>query len=127
MSTDIQNFDVTSHIRDQVRKVLVTAIPNEKMDEMIKREFDDYFSKDSSYQAKSQFEQLVQDELKQRIAASIKSWLDTNFILMWNETTQRQELVGDLVKKLVPIVQTQMAADITQQALLVLRNNMGQL
>lgn len=43
MGNEIQKFDVSEHIRNRVREVIVSSVPDEQMDLMIKKEYDAFF------------------------------------------------------------------------------------
>lgn len=119
---EIQKFDVTTHIRNEVRKVLVKSIPKEAMDNMIRAEYDLFFKSEYA-RGKSPFAQLVADALKEQFSRKIKAWLDANFQQQFDEIGG-QKLVGELVAELVPIVQQSIMTDITSRALADLRQRL---
>ena len=60
--TQLQPFDVTEHIRQRVREVLVASIPDDQMDAMIQAEVKAYFETKDEYGHKkpSRFGLLIQ-------------------------------------------------------------------
>ena len=123
MGTEIQKFDITEHIRQKVREVLLASIPDEQMDAMISAEYDLFFK--DKYGNDSPFKRLIQEELRKAIRNKVISWMDVNFIRKWDESGT-SKLVGDAVAKLTPIVQKSMILDLTQAAIDELRNRLIQ-
>jgi len=124
--SEIQPFNVTEHIRQQVREVLIASIPDEQMDAMIKAEVRLYFQvHQDQYSRKdvpSEFSTQLRRMIEQYIAERLKIWFDSNFQTIWEETGGR--MVGALVAKFVPIVQAEMAQNIAERALMSIRNQL---
>jgi hypothetical protein len=116
---DIQKFDVTEHIRNEVRRVFVSSIPDEQMDLMIKKEFETFWDRGKSdYPSRQPGDgvKIVREEIERRTREAVVKWMDANFALRYNEQGVPL-LVGELVKELAPIVQAAIVADITQRTI----------
>lgn len=122
MANEIQKFDVTEHIRQKVREVLIASIPDEQMNAMIKAEYHLFFTPNNY--GDSPFRKIVHDVLEKAIKEKMIAWIDTNFQSQWDEATQSQILVGEAVAAIAPIVQKAMIAEITQLSLNELRNRL---
>ncbi len=109
-------MELTDVIRDKVRKALVLSLPPEKLDDYIKEEWEDFFDKDKrDYPSKTDFQLLLQEEIKARIAKGLKKWMDENFTQEWNG--HEQKLLGDMVKKFTPIVMQELSTSLASAAL----------
>jgi uncharacterized membrane protein YheB (UPF0754 family) len=120
---DIKVFDVTEHIRNKVRQVLVSEIPDDQMDAMIKREFANYFREGSTtypYESSGDGMKIIREEISNIIRQKVKDWLDKNFQREWDDVTNSEKLVGEAVAKLAPIVQNALVTDITQKAIAII-------
>ena len=125
MGNKLAKFDVTQHIRDRVRAVLLEALPEEALDQAIQAEWSRFFvSTKDRYGSEhaSPFSDMVQSLLAERVRAKVIGWLDANFEQEWDGRTQK--LVGPLVAELVPIVQERMHVELVSQALNDLRGRL---
>lgn len=59
-------------IRDKVRRVIVEAIPDEQVDDLIKKEYDKFFEDVGGYHTKpSPFKMMVQAEIESIMSKKI--------------------------------------------------------
>jgi hypothetical protein len=128
----LQPFDVTSHIRDKVREVLVAAIPDEQMDEMIEREFDAFFARKSvsvhgTRTEPSKFSRVVEHAVEQEIKERLKTWMSKNFEMKWGKYGGPDKLTGEMVEKFIPIAQSKMMSDMVQQAMANIQSSLRML
>lgn len=122
MANEIQKFDLTDHIRQKVREVLVSSIPDDRMDAMIKMEYDKFFSASQdnyNRSAPSPFGALVREELETTIKTQVREWLASNFKEQRSEDNTYR-LIGEAVTKFTPLVQQAMVVEMTQRVLAVL-------
>jgi len=49
MTSELQEFDITTHIRDRVRGVIVSAMPDEQIDAMVVTEYRRFTSNKNKY------------------------------------------------------------------------------
>lgn len=70
------------------------------------------------------FRKIVQAEVRERITASVKAYLDENFASEWDAVMDGEKLIGDLVAEFVPIVQARMTTDLTQRTLQEIQNQL---
>ena len=126
-SKSLQSFDVTAHIRDEVRKVLVASIPDEQMDAMIEKEVDSFFAPSKSTyggDAPSKFSKIVEQAIEEEIKAALKRWMSENFETKWSKYGGPAALTATMVEEFIPIAQAKMVADMTQNALLNIQNQL---
>ena len=128
MSTEIQEFDLTTAIRNRVRGVIIDAIPDEQVDEMIRAEFQGFFKERKvNYGrdvAPSRFAELIKKHIEALLNEKIREWLDKNFDQVWSDD-DCELLVGEMVGEFTPIVQKKMAADIVSRALFEFKNTLN--
>jgi hypothetical protein len=110
-------MELTDIIRNKVRKALVLSLPPEKLDGYIREEWDRFFKADDRgyYSHPSQFKEMVLDEIRHRVRKQIIKWMDENFIKEWDG--QQEKFLGDMVKKLTPIVMDEMATKVASETL----------
>ena len=126
-SKSLQSFDVTAHIRDEVRKVLVASIPDEQMDAMIEKEVDSFFAPSKSTyggDGPSRFSRVVERAVEERVKESLKKWMSENFGTEWSKYGGPAALTATMVEEFIPIAQAKMVADMTQNALLNIQNQL---
>ena len=119
---DIEKFDITDHIRNRVREVLIESIPDAALDKAIKVEYDKYF-KPLYPNAPSKFEVQVHELLKEMLEKDIKEWLHDNFTGIWTEEN-RMKLIGETVAQLIPVVQQHFMMQQVEIALGALRGQL---
>ena len=115
----VATFDVTTHLRDRVREVLVASIPDEQMDAMIRKEINAFFEKSRNHNGaySSPFAVLVEGMLHELVKKKVAVWLDTNFERVWDSEGQNEKLIGDTVAQLIPIVQQKYISDMVSKIL----------
>ena len=113
MSTDIQPFNVTDHIRDKVREVLVSSIPDQEMDKMINSEFEAFFAK--SRHGSSPFGSMVHKILQEEMEQKVKAWITSNLQTVWEHGENK--FIGEVVTRITPLVQQAMVESLVQNVL----------
>ena len=117
--------DVTAHIRDKVRAVIVASVPDEAMDRMIRAEYSRFFKEGErrvGHSDKSPFANLVEDELSAVFKERVKVWIGENTERVWGEDGSEEMLLGKAVEALIPAVQRATIMDITSRTLLAIQN-----
>lgn len=106
---EITPYNVADQIRESVREVMISAIPDEQLDAMIENEYKLFFE--------GPFRKIVEDELRSRFGGQLKTWLNENFVTEWDSTKQQNtsKLVAEAIEELTPIVQRAMVVDIVNQ------------
>jgi len=127
MSNEIAKFDITDHIRNRVREVIVSSVPDEEMDRMVRAEFDRFFvgRKEYNREIPSAFSGMVFEMLKELLGKRVEAWIARETERVFDEDgTER--LVGEAVAKIAPRVQEAFMADITARAIAALKYAMTQ-
>lgn len=122
MSALPAKFDITQHLREKVREVLINSIPDENMDAMLMAEIKAYFHGTQEYGRiqRSSFSVQVDGMLQEIVKEKVKAWLDTNFEVVWEDNTQK--LMGAVVAELIPVVQQKYMSDMVSRVLSEIRN-----
>jgi len=121
----MKSIDITEHIRNKIREVLLLSLPNDELDTMIQAEYDAMFATKESRWGRepSWFSQQVQEQLREKIKERIRLWLDQNFEDKWDESCGLA-LVGDLVAEFTPVVLQRLAGDMASRALAEIRGQL---
>jgi FKBP-type peptidyl-prolyl cis-trans isomerase (trigger factor) len=90
MENEIKKFDVNEamkNVKDKIKDALVTLIPDEQWNEMVKKEVDSYFhQKQEGYGERgysSSFTKDVHSILEQEVKDRVKTYLNENFNAIW--------------------------------------------
>lgn len=118
MSALPAKFDITQHLRDKVREVLINSIPEDNMDAMLQAEIKAYFHGAQEYgrTQRSSFSVQVEGMLQEIVQEKVRVWLDTNFEVVWGQEGT-QKLMGEVVAELIPVVQQKYMADMVSRIL----------
>ena len=79
--SEVQKFDpaqLMQGVRERVKATFVSLIPDEQWEQMIKKECDDFFTRNSrysDYNAASPFSILCREELANYASHTEKSWI----------------------------------------------------
>jgi len=115
-------------LHDKLRVIIADALPKEKIDEMVRSEWDAYFS-DTEYRngKKSPFREMmgtiIQEELKKSITEKVKERVATA-IQHWEQNSGVSQMIGDVVEQAAPFALRSMAKDMAGE---VIRNMQGRL
>ncbi len=125
MADEIQEFDITAHIRDRVRSVIVSAMPDEQIDAMIGAEHRQFTSSKNKYghDIDSPFALMVRAEITRRIKEKVLAWLDENFDTIYEDGESK--MTGELVAAFVPVAQKAMVEEMVSTALAGIRNRLS--
>jgi hypothetical protein len=117
-------MELTDHIRDKVREALMATLPDEELDKIMKAEMDKFFSdRVQGYASQpTPFKQMIWDELSTRVKEAIKKWMDVNFERQWIGNSEI--LVGEAVRKFIPVIMESFATDLVSNALAQIRSRL---
>ena len=110
VNTAIQPFDVNEHIRGKVREALIGAIPEDRLDAMIRREYSHYFEEFPMKGGPPTFRSLVRETIDAHFKLVLKQYFDKNFYHEWDEGVDR--LVGEAVAAMIPTATQAFMADL---------------
>jgi len=125
----IQEYSVTDVLRERVKKVMFDSLPDEMIDEMLKKEYASFSEEHTSYgnTKPSEFSVIVAGELKERLTAKVKAWMDANFQEQWDEVGDLGgTLIAEAAAELAPLVQKAFVVDICARTVAQIKNNLPQ-
>lgn len=113
-------------LRERVRKVLLDAVPDEALDTMLKAEWKAFFDPIRQYGGgplgrPSPFQQLVAAEIRSQLEAVVKQAIASEIQQQYSPERGRNEIVGDIVKKMAPSILESVAEEFARKALQALR------
>lgn len=123
-SQSVAPFDVTEHLRQRVREVFIASIPDEQLDQMIRKEMGEFFqSSQNGYGQKlpSKFSALIGEMLQDLLKQKLTQWFSDNFEQVYDDKTNQTRIIGETVAELIPIVQQKMMKDLVERTLGELR------
>lgn len=104
--SEIEKFkpeNIMQTVKDRIKATFVSLIPDEKWNEMVKNEIDDFFKeKEISYHRtyKSNFQQLVREEISAECKKRIVEYLGgKEFAVVWKSNGQLA--VSDAVQEIL--------------------------
>jgi len=116
-----------SVVRDKVRTVIAASIPDGHIDDLIKKEYDSFFSERVEYTKvlPSKFQELVAKIVEEEIRGKLKVWVNANLCDgAWNDNGGYLESSKKLVEDLAPVALKSVMAQITNSLLHNFRNEM---
>ena len=127
--------DAANVLREKVKTIFLDLLPDNKLDEMVKGEWDRFFNdqpKRDTYgniergkTVPSEFSKVIKDVLKEEIETRAREQLRAKIdeIIDWNGNTQNADLFAEIVNKVAPDLVKQVAAQFVANTLTNMRNN----